>query len=281
MLRMTFGKALREMGYNVIEADSGVKGLALAHQHLPDLVLSDIQMPGGDGTTLLREIRRDPVLKSRQLVLMTGRPDLVTPRKGMEEGADDFLVKPVNLEDLLKCVEARLKRATVSWRVEDERLDQLRSLVPAQLPHELFTPMAGIIGLTEILRSEISTLTPGEVSDILNDLYHSGLRLNRTLRNYLLILDLQDPSGEVFHGSLTPHQAEESIHAGVTGGRAPFFKRRRTGFPPTNDQMKRSKVPYSFCIARNADAFSIVATIFSRLRMMPGSSISAATFFAS
>jgi signal transduction histidine kinase len=215
MLRMTFGKALREVGYNVIEADSGVAGLALARQHLPDLILSDIQMPGGDGTTLLREIRHDPVLKARQLVLMTGRPDLVTPRKGMEDGADDFLVKPVNLDALLKCVEARLNRAAISWRVEDERLAQLRSLVPPQLPHELFTPMAGIIGLTEILRSEISELTSGEVSDILNDLHQSELRLHRTLRNYLLILELQNAVPENMIGSLSPRQVEESIQAGV------------------------------------------------------------------
>jgi len=215
MLRMTFGKALREVGYNVIEADSGVEGLALARQHLPDLILSDIQMPGGDGTTLLREIRHDPALRGRQLVLMTGRPDLVTPRKGMEDGADDFLVKPVNLDDLLKCVEARLNRAAISWRVEDAMLAQLRSLVPPQLPHELFTPMAGIIGLTEILRSGISELTPGEVSDILNDLHQSELRLHRTLRNYLLILDLQNATPETLLGSLPPRQVEESIQAGI------------------------------------------------------------------
>ncbi len=212
---MTFGKALREVGYNVLEADSGVVGLALARQHLPDLILSDIQMPGGDGTTLLREIRHDPVLKARQLVLMTGRPDIVTPRKGMEDGADDFLVKPVGLDDLLKCVEARLKRASISWRVEDERLAQLRSLVPPQLPHELFTPMAGIIGLTEILRADISELTSGEVSDILNDLHQSGLRLHRTLRNYLLILDLQTVVPDTLFGSMSPCQVEASIHAGV------------------------------------------------------------------
>jgi signal transduction histidine kinase len=215
MLRMTFGKALRELGYNVIEADSGVTGLALARQHLPDLILSDIQMPGGDGTTLLREIRHDPALRARQLVLMTGRPDLVTPRKGMEDGADDFLVKPVSLADLLKCVEARLKRASVSWRVEDDMLARLRSLVPPQLPHEVFTPMAGIIGLTEILRSDISKLTSGEVSDILTDLHQSSLRLNRTLRNYLLILDLETLAPETLFGSMSPRQVEESIHAGV------------------------------------------------------------------
>jgi two-component system sensor histidine kinase/response regulator len=43
----------------------------------------------------------------------------VTPRAGMEEGADDFLVKPVSLKALTSCVAARFKRATISWRVED------------------------------------------------------------------------------------------------------------------------------------------------------------------
>src|ERR1700728_3435902 len=156
-VRMMFGVALRKNGYRVIEADSGVTGLAMAREHLPDLILSDINMPGGDGPTLLRNIRHDPELRSKQVVLMTGRPDIVTPRKGMEEGADDFLLKPVSLETLRSCVDARFRRATISWRVEDQTLAQLSLLVPPQLPHEFFTPMAGIIGLMDLLRSDLST----------------------------------------------------------------------------------------------------------------------------
>src|ERR1700722_11137624 len=156
-VRMMFGVALRKHGYHVIEAESGVTRLALAREHLPALILSDIHMPGGDGPTLLRDIRHDPELRSKQVVLMTGRPDMVTPRKGMEEGADDFLVKPVGLKAVLSCVEARFSRASISWRVEDQMLAQLRSSVPSNLPHECFTPLAGIIGLMEILRSDPST----------------------------------------------------------------------------------------------------------------------------
>ena len=209
-----FGMALRRNGYRVIEADSGVTGLAMARQHLPDLILSDINMPGGDGETLLHDIRQDPELRSKQVVLMTGRPDLVTPRKGMEEGADDFLVKPINLKALLSCVEARFVRASISWRVEDQTLAQLRSSVPPNLPHECFTPLAGIIGLMEILRSDFSTFTPAEVQDIHTDVYNSALRLHRTLRNYLLILDLKTASTEPVP-TLPPSKMEESIRAGV------------------------------------------------------------------
>src|SRR5476651_1007809 len=212
-LRNMFGLALRRSGYYVIEADSGITGLAMARQHLPDLILSDINMPGGDGSTLLHEIRRDPELRSKQVVLMTGRPDLVTPRKGMEEGADDFLVKPVSLSALLSCVEARFSRASISWRVEDQMLAQLRSSVPSNLPHEFFTPLAGIIGLMEVLRSDFPSLTPAEVSDIHNDVYQSALRLHRTLRNYLLILDLQGSSSEPMPPPLSPREVEENIQA--------------------------------------------------------------------
>jgi two-component system sensor histidine kinase/response regulator len=213
-VRTMFGLALRRAGYRVIEADSGVAGLALARQHLPDLILSDIHMPGGDGSSMLREIRHDPELKARQVVLMTGRPDLVTPRKGMEEGADDFLVKPVSLDALRNCVEARFKRMSINWRVEDEMVAQLRSSVPPQLPHEVFTPLAGIIGLMELVLGDQPGFGPEEIRDIHQDVYNSALRLHRTLRNYLLILDL--PSAAETLPTLSPGEVEESIRSGIT-----------------------------------------------------------------
>ena len=87
-LRTLFGSVLRRRGYDVIEADSGVAGLEMARKHLPDLILSDIDMPGGDGASLLRDIRLDPELKSRQVVLMSGRAGSATARKGAQEEAD-------------------------------------------------------------------------------------------------------------------------------------------------------------------------------------------------
>jgi len=195
-LRTIFALALRKGGYHVIEAANGTAGLALARQHLPDLILTDVHMPGGDGSTLLRDIRQDAALNAKQVVLMTGRPDLVTPRKGMEEGADDFLTKPVGVKELLNCVAARFRRASVSWRVEDQMLDRLKSYVPPQLPHEFFTPIAGIIGLVEILKDPNSGLSPEDLPGLYQDLYDSSLRLHRTMRNYLLILDLEGTAAD-------------------------------------------------------------------------------------
>jgi len=119
-LRTLFGRVLRRGGYYVIEADSGVNGLEMARKHLPDLILSDINMPGGDGVSLLRDVRRDPELKSRQFVFLSGTTDLVSLRNSIEERADDFLTKPVSFQVLLSCMKVRFSCASISWRAEEQ-----------------------------------------------------------------------------------------------------------------------------------------------------------------
>ena len=200
-VRDSFGLALRQGGYRVLTAESGSAGLEVALRQLPDLILTDINMPGGNGQKLLEQIRESPVLTHKQVVLMTGQPHLVTPRGGMEAGADDFLVKPIAREALLRCMEARLKRAEIHWRVEDRMLATLRSSLQSNLPHEFFTPLAGIIGLSDILLADSATFSAEELSSLYRDIQESAVRLHRTLRNYLLILEFQgltqEPEGEI------------------------------------------------------------------------------------
>jgi signal transduction histidine kinase len=143
---------------------------------------------------------------------MTGRPEEVTPRMGMAEGADDFLVKPIRLEALLSCVEARLSRAEIHWRVEDRHLASLRSSTVSTLPHELFTPLAGIIGLSEILEMDDETLPREEAREYYRGIHQSALRLQRTLRNYLFMLfpDQGDPDQ-----TLSALQVEQSFREGL------------------------------------------------------------------
>jgi diguanylate cyclase len=127
-VRVVLGLILRKNGYEVIEADCGVTGLRMARENLPDLILSDVDMPRGDGASLLRDIRRHPALKFKQFVLMSGRADLIATRKRVEEGADDFLAKPVNLQVLLSCMKVRFNCDSIDWRSEGQLL------VPDPLP---------------------------------------------------------------------------------------------------------------------------------------------------
>jgi signal transduction histidine kinase len=112
-------------------------------------------------------------------------------------------------------VEARFRRADISWRVEDRVLTQLRSMVSPQMPHEFFTPITGILGLLEVMRTNFAGAIPAEVQDIHGEIFQSVLRLQRTLRNYLLLLDLEDVHPVTLTEALSWRQVEESIVAGV------------------------------------------------------------------
>jgi DNA-binding response OmpR family regulator/anti-sigma regulatory factor (Ser/Thr protein kinase) len=216
-IRSLFGTVLRDQGYRVLEAASGEAGYELAQEQLPDLILTDIAMPGGDGESLLRAIRQNPDLSDKQVVLMTGHIEDVTPRKGMEQGADDFLAKPVSVDALVRCVAARLNRAHIHLDVEDRMLAQLRSSLHSTVPYGFFTPIGGIIGLIQILRKDLRRLSTDEIQNILNDMDNTAHRLHRRLRNYLLLLDLPAASQE--EGRLVqlllPREVRESVLSGV------------------------------------------------------------------
>jgi len=201
----TFGLALRNEGYRVFEAGNGDEGLALAREHRPDLIITDINMPGTDGRTVLQALREDPVLGSTQIVLMTGNTEAYNTRAGLDLGADDFLEKPFTIEALSRCVSVRLRRAHVHWRVENRLIADLRANLRSTMPHEFFTPLAGILGLVQILRGDLSQLRKDELADILDGIERSGWRLHRTLKNYLTILELDGrTSAEDITESLLP-----------------------------------------------------------------------------
>ena len=75
---------------HVFEAADGLEGLASLRNNPVNLILSDINLPGGDGASPPRDIRRDPELKSRQFVFLSGGADSVPLRNGVEEGRRRF-----------------------------------------------------------------------------------------------------------------------------------------------------------------------------------------------
>src|SRR5947208_8353404 len=108
--RETLRGALSSRGFEAFGADNGTRGVQLARALLPDLIISDVNMEAVDGYDVLRALRNDPLTATIPFILMTGNADELGMRKGMEEGADDYLAKPFTLEAFLAAVEARLKK---------------------------------------------------------------------------------------------------------------------------------------------------------------------------
>jgi len=90
-------------------ADGGEAAWTMAHRAPPDLIISDVRMPGIDGITLLRRLRSDPVTQSVPVILVSGRAGEQETIAGLEAGADDFLIKPFSARELLVRVQTRLE----------------------------------------------------------------------------------------------------------------------------------------------------------------------------
>jgi len=98
-------------GYNIITANNGKKGVLEAKKNLPDIILCDIMMPEMDGYEVLYLLSIDPETSTIPFVFLTAKSEQEDFRKGMELGADDYLIKPFEEIDLLKAIERRLNKS--------------------------------------------------------------------------------------------------------------------------------------------------------------------------
>ncbi len=99
-------------GFDTVSAPDGQAGLAQARAHAPDLIISDVNMPGMDGFALLAAVRADPALGTTPFMLLTALDDRGNMRRGMRTGADDYLSKPFTRTELLDVVQAQLAKKT-------------------------------------------------------------------------------------------------------------------------------------------------------------------------
>ncbi|MCB9260881.1 MAG: response regulator [Flavobacteriales bacterium] len=109
-IRENLTEILELDGYNVISAEDGKQGVALAQEHLPDLILCDIMMPNLDGYGVIHMLSRNPMTMRIPFIFLTAKTEKVDIRKGMSLGADDYIVKPFDETDLLLAIENRLKK---------------------------------------------------------------------------------------------------------------------------------------------------------------------------
>lgn len=124
--------------WRVETVPDGRAALELARHDPPDLVVSDVMMPNMDGYELMHELRRDPVTEAIPIILLSARAGEEARIEGMEQGADDYLVKPFPARELIARVGGRLEIARVTRNareaVERERQNLLGVIMQAPIP---------------------------------------------------------------------------------------------------------------------------------------------------
>jgi two-component system, OmpR family, response regulator RpaA len=185
----TIERSLRGSEFHVTLANSGVEGLKLARRRPPDLVILDIIMPGMDGYTVCREMRADPLLGDTPVLFLTAKTKDEDKITGFQAGADDYLSKPFNIDELVLRVRAILRRARAQGPEKAASARPVRSPEDAGAEshhrisvgeymldtrsYELLTPDRGKVRLTPVqfdllqhlMRHPTEIFSPGRLLD--------------------------------------------------------------------------------------------------------------------
>jgi len=117
---------LLKNGYEVRVAGNGLEALDAVKQSKPDLIISDVMMPKMDGYEFCKKLREDDETKTIPFIFLTAKGQLPDKIQGLKTGADDYIVKPFNPEELMQMVKARSKRVEVYMEVAN--LDELTGI---------------------------------------------------------------------------------------------------------------------------------------------------------
>ncbi len=148
---------LKSKGHETSEAESGNQALELVRSRPVDVVLLDVMMPSPDGFEVCRRLKEDPQTAHIPVLLVTSLSDRRDRLMGIEVGASDFLIKPVDIQEVL----LRVRNAIYAKRLYDrlqesfqklKDLETLRDKLTHMLVHDMRSPLAGIHGYLEMIK---------------------------------------------------------------------------------------------------------------------------------
>ncbi len=182
-VRESINEILSNAGYNVQQAANGEEAINLSQLVSPDLVISDIMMPGLSGYDVLNYFKKEQHLENIPFVFLTAKSRNADFRYGMNSGADDYITKPFRAKELLKTVQVRLEKKT-RW---ENNLDNIRESFSLAVPHELRTPLIPLFGYADIILDEYQSLTKQEIYDFVKKMKFSVKRLHERIEKFVLL----------------------------------------------------------------------------------------------
>ena len=212
-IRENIQDLLEVEGFDVLTAADGDMGIKLAINRMPDIVISDIMMPGVDGYGVLESLKNHEATCTIPLVFLTAKQEMKDLRQGMVLGATDYLTKPFRNQELLEVVNTRLKMKNQIDDTYSQSLNAIRNNLTQSLPHELRTPLAPIVNLAQIMQSHPDKLSADDIKEFGGLIQRGATRLSQLIEKYILIAELelitQNPDKlEMVQSRVTSHSLE-------------------------------------------------------------------------
>ncbi len=190
-VRENICEILETENYEVFAAENGQSGVEMSKNIQPDLVLCDIMMPGMDGYEVLAEMRKEVVTSTVPFIFLTAKNTRDNQRLGMELGADDYITKPFTVDELLKSVTTRLKRAEEFKEESEKKLNELTKNLGAPITQVIAEPLRAILGFSKMLMTEYNSMEKFEMAEFNSLIYKAGMRLNTVVKKAFMFYQLQ------------------------------------------------------------------------------------------
>lgn len=196
-VRRNLEDLLEAEGFKVLSAKDGLQGYEMATTLEPDIILSDIRMPNLDGFELLKRLQHSLVTSLIPFIFLTAKVDMQDMRHGMSIGADDYIIKPFKINDVIKAINSRLNKSDRYL----SKIKEFKEVLMKRVPHELRTPLVSILGLSSIIQDDIEELSKDEILKMTERIHSSGKRLHRRIEKFLIYAELlNERKGESFNG---------------------------------------------------------------------------------
>jgi two-component system, sensor histidine kinase ChiS len=163
--------------YTVVTAEDGEQGTELARRIMPDLIISDVMMPITDGYEFCRRMKDNPATARIPFVLLTAKADRTMKIEGLEIGADDYLVKPFDTEEMRARVRSLLRLRALDRKLDERNAELEHTLTALQNTQTQMLQMAHLAGMTEIATGVLHN-----VGNVLNNVNISTTVLGERLR---------------------------------------------------------------------------------------------------
>lgn len=179
--------------YSVQTAKNGQEGLDLLQvdvENPPDVIVSDIMMPYMNGFELLEAVREEVRWVNVPFIFLTAKTERADKHKGSLLGADVYLPKPFDADDLRVAVESVLKRTDAIASANDAKIAKQRDKLMTILNHEMRTPLTLVVAYAEMLKEFDSDHIPKEEISFLQGVYSGADRLRRMIENFITVVEL-------------------------------------------------------------------------------------------
>lgn len=178
--------------YRVLTATNGEIGLEVLQSEPvpPDLIVSDIMMPRMDGYDFFQAVREDETWLKIPFIFLTAKGERDDIHKGKKLGAEDYVVKPFDAEDLLVAVDARLERHRQVMAVQEREVGEIKDRIMNIINHEFRTPLTYVVAYADMVSRDSDQLSQGEMRMFLQGITAGANRLRRLVENFIMLVAL-------------------------------------------------------------------------------------------